>query len=325
MSSPSPSRTKQAGRWLVIAACLGLLLMVLFQWRTVSELRRENLLLRAQSEAAPLQAPSQTTPSAASEAIDTEQVKKERLELLRLRNEVRQLRESGSAPVLESRQVAPQRVAPLASAPGAGESEARTLAAAAARGDSSALDKLAKLAAAARTMGTNEQAAVRSDIQAAFGVLGAAAGKRDAASLQAIWQASRMPELQGFAVQALGQAAGQGNEAALKPLLDPESYLILPSSAVGALKPAADAGNARAIEALAATAGDPNQQALWYLAADGLATAAGTGNATAIDSLATLAAAGNQSVRQAAVFALEAAARQNQPLAQEALRKLGWR
>ena len=134
-----------------------------------------------------------------------------------------------------------------------------------------------------------------------------------------------MQDLQGFAVVALGQAASLGNEEALKPLLDPESYMILRSSAVGALKPAADAGNARAIQALAATAADQNQQALWFLAAQGLETAAGAGNAIAIDSLAALAAAENQNARKEAVLALEAAARNNQPRAEEALRKLGWR
>src|SRR5206468_9094492 len=122
-------------------------------------------------------------------------------------------------------------------------------------------------------MNTNEQAAARSDLRLAFEALGTEAGKGNAAALQAVWQASRMQDLQGFAVVALGQAASQGNEEALKPLLDPESYMILRSSAVGALKPAADAGNARAIQALSATA-DQNQQALWFLAAQGLETAA---------------------------------------------------
>ena len=91
------------------------------------------------------------------------------------------------------------------------------------------------------------------------------------------------------------------------------------------MKPAADAGNERAIQALAATAADPKHQALWLMAAQGLETAAAAGNPTAIDSLATLAAAQNQVISKEAVLALEAAARKNQPRAEEALRKLGWR
>ena len=75
----------------------------------------------------------------------------------------------------------------------------------------------------------------------------------------------------------------------------------------------------------AATAADPKQQALWFLAAQGLKTAAASGNATAIDGLATLAGVQDQNVSKAAVLALEAAARQNQARAEEALRKLGWR
>jgi hypothetical protein len=192
-------------------------------------------------------------------------------------------------------------------------------------GDSGALDKLAKLAAAARTMNTNEQDAARSDIRQAFETLATEAGKGNATALQLVWQASRMRELQGYAVDALGQAAGLGNEEALKPLLDPESYHLLRSSTTAALKPAADAGNVRAIQALAATAADQNQPGLWFLAAQGLERAAVAGNTTAIDSLAALAAAQDQNVRKEATLALEAAARANQPRAQEALRKLGWR
>ncbi len=192
-------------------------------------------------------------------------------------------------------------------------------------GDSSTLDRLANLAAAARTMNTNERAATLSGIWSAFELLGTEAGKGDKAGLQALWQTSRIRDLQGFAVKALGQAAGLGNEEALEPLLNPESYLLLRSSATSALKPAAHAGNERAIQALAATAADPKQQALGLLAAQGLEAAAGAGNTTAIDGLATLAATTNQYIRKEALLALEAAARKNQPRAEEALRKLGWR
>src|SRR5439155_9718575 len=100
------------------------------------------------------------------------------------------------------------------------------------------------------------------------------------------WQASRIRDLQGYAVDALGQAAGLGNEEALKALLDPDSYLLLRSSTTAALKRAADAGNARAIQALAAVAADQNQRGLWFLAAQGLETSASARNATATRSLA---------------------------------------
>ena len=49
------------------------------------------------------------------------------------------------------------------------------------------------------------------------------------------------------------------------------------------------------------------------------------GNDAAIHGLAALAGAPNEIIRKRAVFALEAAARENQPRAEEALKKLGWR
>jgi hypothetical protein len=192
-------------------------------------------------------------------------------------------------------------------------------------GDYSALDKLADLAATARTMPLDEQAAARAAIESALSWLGTEAGNGNTAALQAVWQATRVRELQGFAVKALGQAAALGNEEALKPLLDPEKYLILSTSATIALKPAADAGNERAIQALAATATDPKNQTFGLLVVNGLEKAAAAGNAIAIDGLATLAAADNPNVRRQAVLALEAAARKNQPRAEAALRILGWR
>jgi hypothetical protein len=174
-------------------------------------------------------------------------------------------------------------------------------------------------------MKPEEQAATRADIQSAFELLGTEAGKGNTAGLQVLLQASRIRCLQSYAVKGLGQAAGMGNEEALKPLLDPESHLLLRSSTTSALKPAADGGNESAIQALAATAADPKQRALWLLAAQGLETAAATGNAAAIDGLAMLGADTNQVISKQAVLALEAAARKNQPRAEEALRKLGWR
>ena len=262
---------------------------------------------------------------AAGQAAVMEQLQKERLEVLELVKELRQLRERASSPAADPGAVGAQPAPSSAPAlQGAGD-EARQLVVAAMGGDSSAVGKLADLAAAMRRMHTNEAVQVRSALWSAFDLLGTEAGKGNTAALQAIWQASRSKELQGLAVKALGQAAGLGNEEALKPLLDPESYLLVRSSTTAALKPAADAGNERAIQALVATAADPKHQPIWYMAAKGLTTAAAAGNSTAIDGLAMLAAATNQFIRKEAVLALETAARNNQPRADEALRKLGWR
>jgi hypothetical protein len=196
---------------------------------------------------------------------------------------------------------------------------------AAMQGNPGALNQLVALVTSARSLSPEEQARIVASIQSAFEMLGRQAGTGNAGGLQALWQASRIPELKGFAVKGLGQAAGLGNEEALEPLLDPERYLLLRSSATAALRPAADAGNDRAIQALAATASDPKQQGLWLLAAQGLEKSAAAGNDTAIDGLAALAAVQNEVIRKQAIFALEAAARENQPRAEEALKKLGWR
>jgi len=262
---------------------------------------------------------------AAGETAVMEQLRKERLEVLELVKELRQLRERASSPAADPGAVGAQPAPSSAPAlQGAGD-EARQLVAAAMGGDLSALDKLANLAAAARRMKPEEQVAALAGIQSAFELLGTEAGKGNSAGLQTLWQATRIRGLQGFAVRALGQAAGLGNEDALKPLLDPEKYLLLRSSTTSALKPAADAGNERAIQALAATAADPKQQGFGLLVVQGLETAAAAGNATASDGLATLATVTNRNTREGAVLALEAAARKNQPRAEEALRKLGWR
>jgi hypothetical protein len=325
MSNQSVPRNTLTRRWIAIAGVLAVTTAIFVQWRMISQLRHENESLRAQVQPLPVAAPEPIPIASAGDAVETEQSRKDRLELLRLRGEVGQLREQVARSATTAGPVASQLAAPEVPAGQYRDDEIRQLGVAAMQANSGALDKLAKLAAAAGTMNTNDQAAVRSDIQRAFEALGTEAGKGNAAALQAVWQASRIPDLQGFAVQALGQAAGQGNQEALKPLLAPESYLILPSSAVAALKHAADAGNEQAIQALAATAGNRSQSALWFLAAQGLESAAGAGNATAIDSLAALAAGDNQNVRKEALLALEAAARKSQPRAEEALRKLGWR
>jgi len=325
MNNPSISRNSSTWRWLAIAASVGLLVAIIFQWHSISRLRQEVEALRAQPQAAAPDAASQPAASAAGEAAVVEQLQKERLEVLELVKELRRLRERATSPAADPGAVGTQPAPSSAAAiQGAGD-EVRQLVVAAMGGDSSALGKLAELAAAMRRMHTNEAVQVRSALWSAFDLLGTEAGKGNTAALQAIWQASRIRELQGLAVKALGQAAGLGNEEALKPLLDPEKYFLVRSSTTGALRPAADAGNERAIQALVATAADPKHQPIWYMAAQGLKTAAAAGNATAIDGLAMLAAVTNEHVRKEAVLGLEAAARNNQPRADEALRKLGWR
>jgi hypothetical protein len=308
--------------WLWIVT-LGMVLVALLQWRTISQLRHENESLRAPQT--PVAVPDQAPWSEPGQVVETQEIHKDRLELLRLRNEARQLREQAARTASNGPPVASQPVSPTPGEEQARGDEVRGLAMAAMGGDSGALVKLATIAVAARTMEADEQSGARSALRQAFEALGTEAGKGNATALKAVWQASRMQELQSFAVVALGQAASRGDEEALEPLLHPENYLIMRASATEALKPAADAGNQRAIQALVATAADESQKGLWLLAAQGLETAAGTGDANAIDSLAALAAVEDQNVGKEAVLALEAAARKNQTRAEEALKKLGWR
>lgn len=320
MMNPSVSRKGRTGRWITVAIALGLFVTVGFQWRSIHRLREENNALRAQAQGASPQIPSPRASPAASD-IEPEQIQKDRRELVSLRNEVRQLREQVALRTVDVQPKASQS-APVIQSVG---DEVRELAIAAMRGNTSALEKLIQRVADTYTMNPDERTAVLSGIHSAFDLLGTAAGQGDRAALQALWHASRIPSLEGFAAQGLGRAAALGNEEALDPLVGPEAYHLLRSSAVAALKPAAEAGNQRAIEALTATAADPKQEALWLLAAQGLEKAAAAGNATAIDGLAKIATATNQVISKEAILALEAAARQRHPQAEEALRKLGWR
>ncbi len=339
------SRSSLTWRWLATAAWLGLLVGVVLEWRAISELRHESALLRALVES--------VGADAADAASGQEQLRKERreferllaeaqrsreedkLELQRLLGEIRQLRESmahpasavvrGGASPAAAASGTPSPVPTRGATPTTPNDTVRRLGLVIGRRDPRALDELAEVVAGMQTMDAAERAAVAADVRQIFEALGVEAGAGNAAALDMIWQATRTKRLQGFAVAALGQAAGQGSEDALKPLLDPEGYQLLRSSAIAALKPAADAGTARAIEALAATASDPEQRALWLLAAQGLATAASAGNATAIDGLTLLATAPVEAVQREAVLALEAAARGGQSRAEDALRSLGWR
>jgi hypothetical protein len=325
VTKPNIPRKNPNLPWISIIAVAALFAVVIFQWVSNSGLKAEIESLRSQQFARTPKVAAEPTPDGAAEAIDKDQMQRDRMELAQLREELRRFRGQPSPPSGTAQRDNSPPEPPLAPAAPPPPDEARQLALAAMHGNPGALSRLATLVAAVRTMNAEEQAAMRSSIQSAFEMLGTEAGTGNTGSLQALWQASRIAELKGYAIKGLGRAAGLGNEEALEPLLDPEKYLLLRSSATSALKPAADAGNDRAIQALAATAADPKQQGLWLMAAQGLEKAAAAGNAIAIDSLATLAAVPNEIIRTQAVLALEAAARENQTRAEEALRKLGWR
>jgi hypothetical protein len=255
-------------------------------------------------------------------AVELEQLRNERAELLRLLNEIRQQREQ-----IGGRNVGRPDVAAQAGAPDPASSrlnEMRQLGLAASQGDAAALQKLSELSAAAAKTRTNVNQDTHGELRVAFAVMGEEAGKGSETAFQALWSATRMKDLKGMAIMALGQAAGMGNERALEPLLDPDRYLLLPSTATSALKFAAENGNTRAIEALAAVGSDPKRKAMWYQIAENLQKPAAAGNATAIDALAQLGRAENKYVRQSALLGLEKAAANNQAKAADALRSLGY-
>jgi hypothetical protein len=306
--------------WLLgVVACFAALYSLSRQHRIVTELRATNevLIVEQKRLLGGLSAQETASGNGGSQQSNTDQT-----ELMRLRNEVTQLRElivkmrsasnQNSGQSSASEQSLPQVQMP--------QNEISQLAKAAIVGDLTALEKISELSAAAR-MQTNGSEGVVAGFRAAFDAVADEAGKGNESALRALLVASRMKELDGYAIKALGKAAAMGNEGALEPLLDPENNFILRSSAVSALKPAADAGNARAVDALAATAVDPKAKALWYLAAQGLREAAKSGNVKAIDTLATLVKSENQVIRREAFTGLEAAAI-HQPRAAQALQGL---
>src|SRR5947209_8785917 len=114
--NPVLSRNRAIARWIAMAICVGLLLVVIFEARTISQFRHENDLLCAQSQSAPAGSPTQAAPAATSEGVEVAQSQKDRTELLRLRNEVRQLREQ-IALVPSNAPPAPAQNATLAAPP----------------------------------------------------------------------------------------------------------------------------------------------------------------------------------------------------------------
>jgi hypothetical protein len=230
-------------RWMVALCCICGLVALLVQWRVISQLRHQIRDLRAEQQPpSTKQAPAAAAPERLRAQL--EQPGQDNIELLRLRNEVRQFREKGVT-LRAGRTTAPQQSAARPDEP------AERLGLAASAGDYAALDRLNELSLAAHArLKTNAEGDVFADLRPVFKALASDASKGSVTALDALMRASRMKALEGFAVQALGKVAGEGNEQALEPLLDPDRYFLLRSSVVGALKPAADNGNVRAIEAL---------------------------------------------------------------------------
>jgi hypothetical protein len=309
---------------VLILICAGSLIATAVQWRTISKLRTENESLQAaKSATAPMGA--EVEPAAAL----AEDPSPEKRELLQLRNEVRQLREQAAARKASSLQTLPT-AASLATAPApamaAPESQIpredlRQLGEVASRGDSTAIEKIAEIVASALKQ-TNDQSVVMAEVKRVFDQLGTEAGENNEAAFNALWTATRLPYLQGFAIGALGHAAAMGNEKALAPLLNPERHSLSRSHSLAALRPAADAGNERAIEALVAAANDPRKTPMWATVARGLAKAAVGGDPAAIDALAVIGRTDNASTRRTALRALENAAANNHPKATDALKAL---
>jgi len=112
---------KGKGLGVGIVLC-GLLASLLVQWRTITQLRRENLaaglamkeLQQAASVAGDQQAITSAEPTGLALPGDPEYLQKEHTELLRLRNQVRQLRERAAQPNPSLDQRAPQQ--PVATA-----------------------------------------------------------------------------------------------------------------------------------------------------------------------------------------------------------------
>ena len=300
-STPHQNQKQKQLRWFAPLCILAALLVFCIQWRTISRLRHQIGDLRTQQLVPTTEQPL-AAPAVEIQTAELEQRRKDKIELLRLRNEVRQLREELAGLRVSRTRAAQQSDAPPAAQP---DEPIRLLGLAASAGDYAALDRLGDLSYAAHArLKTNAAGDAFADLRLVFDALGSDASKGSATALEALIRASRMDALQGFAVQALGKAAGQGNEQALEPLLDPDRYFLTRSSVVSALKPAADNGNVLAIQALATVATDPNSKPLWFLAAEGLQGAARAGNATAIDSLAVLVRSENQNVRRSAFVAL---------------------
>jgi len=311
-----------------IAVGVGVAAVLAVQWHEIAIQKRQLALLQAQPSA-------NANEEAAPVPVASQEANQLRAEKMKLANEVAQLR--GQLALQKSRRMqAPQPEIKLSQVL-TPENPGRQLGLAVAQGDPTALDKLLVMAKAEHESFNTNSAGLndteRSEfsrrtfapLQAAFDAITEAAATGNKAALLAVTRALQLPELKGNAIQSVGVLAGNGDEAALEILLHPKEYDILPSGAVGALKPAADHGYQNAIDALAAVAADEGQQALWYMAADGLGKAAGSGNSVAVDALIALSATTNQSVQTAVLSGLTQAAANQNAKAADALRQINAR
>ena len=324
---------------LVTATIAALAGVGIYEARQASQLRHQVQTLHQQQ--VPLATQLQqlqnehddTTRLLASARDENERLNRNTGELLRLRGEVASLRRAQGAARESANSNASQANATTNQDQAAVEA-GRTLGLAVVQGDPGALDKVVELAKAAhKSFSTNrvglddtqrDELGTRAfaPLQAAFDVIGEAAGATNQTAIAAVEHALQIPELNGTAVGIVGILAGKGNEAAIEMLLNPDKNGILLSSSVFALRSAAEAGNQRCIDALAAITKDTKYTALWSAAAGGLTTAAESGNAVAVDALVNISSSTNQSVRNAAIPGLEKAAARQSAKAAEALRVL---
>ncbi|MDR3458034.1 MAG: sigma-70 family RNA polymerase sigma factor [Verrucomicrobiae bacterium] len=276
----------------------------------------------------------------ASLADELAKSKSNEQELLKLRNEITQLRgnpASDSMPantMIPTAQVETTRTSAASAEQAAREAAGRALGRAVVRGDAGAFENLlAESKGEHESYSTNQtglddaarrELSVRTfaPINLAFKEIAEAAVNGSQPALDAVIRAIQTPELHSLATQSLGLLAGQGNDQALEMLIHPEKYGFTLSSTVNNLRLAAEAGNQKAIDALAAVAQNPSQKALWLMAADNLAKAAADGNTVAVDALITMSSSTNRNVQRAVANALQGAAANQNVNAAAALRAM---
>jgi len=315
--------TLQAMAWTKakIAVTAGAVALVAVQSYEIASQNKELASLRGQAlaqNAKPVAEPAQT---------GSQELEQLRADKMNLSNEVLKLREQLAS-------TKPPQPEVKLSQNAAQENPGRLLGLAVAQGDPTALEKLMAMAKAElqyfNTNGVGMNDTERdvlsrqtfAPLQAAFDAITDEATKGNQAALQALSTAIQIPELQGPAIHSAGILAGNGDEVALQILLNPKHYQVPLSSTIDALKPAADNGNQKAIDALAAVAANPDQQALRYMAADGLENAATSGNAVAIDALIAMSGDTNQNVRTIVMSGLQRASANQNARATEALRQM---
>lgn len=256
-------------------------------------------------------------------SMDLDQAQRNLGELLRLRNEVGQLREQARS------QRTGQAMTPVQLAAGRG----RELASAVLNREPGAWEKLYALcdeqlrASFAEPAGLDE--AKRMEFQevtlaaprAALEVIGAAATNGNKMALSVAAACVRSGDaMKYFAIPAFGPLAAGGDDELLEILLNPD---IPPHHAAHALNLAARNGNQKAVDALCIIAKDTSNEGVRYMAADGLAFAAELGNAVAIEALIGLSSSTNQNVHKSIARGLKQSAANQNAKATEALRLIG--